>query len=125
MGSHQPAAHVQVRGLARSAGPGVQLANAAAVAFTSPHARACRRSSPSRSHVFEEVEDERAKKEDRGTLDSQIKAITELLDGLKRQRGAGGGASSSGGGATSAGGAAAGGGTSGSGAAVASAVAGA
>ncbi|KIZ01962.1 hypothetical protein MNEG_5995, partial [Monoraphidium neglectum] len=39
-------------------------------------------------HIFEEVDDDRSRREDRGALDSQIRAVTELLEGLKRQRGA-------------------------------------
>jgi hypothetical protein len=59
--------------------------------------------------VFEEVDEDRGRKEDRGALDSQIRAVNELLEGLKRQRGAGGaggGGGGGGGGASSAVGAA-------------------
>ena len=41
--------------------------------------------------------DDRAFKEDRGVLDTQIKAISDLLDTLRRQRGAGGRGSQGGG----------------------------
>lgn len=50
---------------------------------------------PKPSHVFETVEDDHDK-EDKGALDAQIKAITDLLDSLKKQRGLGGGSWSKG-----------------------------
>lgn len=46
---------------------------------------------PSPSHVFETVEDDRDARDDKGALDAQIKAITDLLEGLRKQRGSSGG----------------------------------
>jgi hypothetical protein len=50
------------------------------------------------SHVFQSVEDDRDKRDDRGGLDAQIRAVGDLLEGLRRQRGGGGGGGGSGGG---------------------------
>ncbi|KAI8467692.1 MAG: hypothetical protein J3K34DRAFT_32028 [Monoraphidium minutum] len=52
------------------------------------------------SHIFEEIEEDRGRKDDRGELDSQIRAVNDLLEGLKRQRGSSAAASGSGGGGT-------------------------
>jgi len=57
------------------------------------------------SHVFQSVEESKDKRDDRSALDSQVRAVTDLLDGLKhRQRGgAGGGGGVGGGGGSSSG----------------------
>jgi uncharacterized membrane protein YgcG len=62
------------------------------------------------SHVFQSVEEDKERRDDRGALDAQIKAVNDLLEGLKRQKGGGGG-----GGGGSSGSGAGGGGSSGGG----------
>ncbi len=84
--------------------PAVQPARVCDPTLMSTHPHPCS-PAPPRSHVFETAHDDRERAQEKGALDTQARAVAELLESLRRQqRGSGGGVGGAGGGGGSGGG---------------------